>query len=252
MGYRSPGPAATEIGVKDPTASAPATFCAMVAVWRIAGYHRAETPVSEPITKFGGQPTWLGQPQWPLSAAWGTPMRFVCQIALEPELVGDGPGRLAYVFVTHGDHGRDVEEFDPDVIFPDGGENAVVVQPGAFEGPTRSLTSGPTLYHDDGSPAEYTVDLVRGEDPEPISSEAFLALPSADRDRYFQAVDHDKIGGTTLPLDKPDWPAGGPWRPLLRLATNWTPFYLNLGASPVALALLATDGRAGCLLVGDS
>ena len=227
----------------------PATVCAMVAVWRIANYHRAEAPVTEPITKFGGQPTWLEQPQWPLSAAWDKPMRFLCQIALEPELAGGGPGRIAYVFVTHGDHGHDVDAFDPDVIFPDGGENAVIVQPGTFAGPASALTSGPTLYHEDGSPAEYTVDLVRGEDPEPMSSDAYLALPPDQRDTYFQAVDYDKIGGTALLND--DWPAGGPWRPLLRLETNWTPFYLNLGAAPVAFAFLSTDGREGCLLVQD-
>ncbi|GIG88168.1 YwqG family protein [Plantactinospora endophytica] len=224
----------------------------MVAVWRIVKFRRAEAPVTGPVTKFGGQPHWLGPAQWPVSAAWGTPMRFVCQIVLEPELVGAGPVRLAYVFVTHGDHGRDVEEFDPDVVLPDGGENAVVVQPGAFAGPTRPLTSGPTLYHADGSAAEYTVDLVRGEDPEPISFEAYLALPPGRRDDYFRAVDQDKIGGTDLPLDPADLPEGGPWRLLLRLTTNWTPFYLNLGAAPVASAFLSTDGREGCLLVHDS
>ncbi|WP_329109727.1 hypothetical protein OG792_13040 [Micromonospora sp. NBC_01699] len=161
----------------------------MVAVWRIAGYHRADTPVTGQVTKFGGQPGWLGAPQWPLGAARGTPMRFLCQIVLEAELVGDGPGRLAYVFVSHGDHGHDAEDFDPDVVFPDGGENAVIVQPGAFTGPTIPLTSGPTLYHGDGSPAEYTVDLVRDEDPEPMSPEAYLALPPERRDQCFQALD---------------------------------------------------------------
>ncbi|MEJ3748983.1 hypothetical protein WEI85_37665 [Actinomycetes bacterium KLBMP 9797] len=224
----------------------------MVAVWRIANYHRAEAPVTEPVTKFGGQPTWLAEPQWPLSAAWGTPMRFLCQIALDPEFAGDGPGRLAYVFVTHGDHGRDADDFDPDVILPDGGENAVIVQPGAFAGPTSPLASGPTLYHKDGSPAEYTVDLVRGEDPAALSSDAYLALPADERESYFDTVDHDKVGGTAVLLHEHDWPAGGPWRLLLRLATNWTPFFLNLGAAPVAFAFLSADGRAGCLLVEDT
>ncbi|MFK3979515.1 hypothetical protein ACI2K4_03940 [Micromonospora sp. NPDC050397] len=224
----------------------------MVAVWRIVSYQRAESPVTGPVTKFGGQPTWLGQPQWPLSTAWGTPMRFVCQIVLEPELVGDGPGRLAYVFVTHGEHGHDADDFDPDVVLPDGGENAVIVQPGRFTGPTAPLTSGPTLYHEDGSAAEYTVELVRDEDPEPLSSDAYLALTPEHRDRYFQAVDHDKIGGTALLDEEHDRPVGGPWRLLLRVATNWTPFYLNLGAAPVAFAFVSGDGREGRLLVQDS
>lgn len=223
----------------------------MVAVWRIATYHRADAPVTTPVTKFGGQPTWLSDPQWPISAASGEPMRFVGQIALDPEITA-GEGRLAYVFVTHGDHGRDVEEFDPDVIFPDGGENAVVVQPGRFSGPTRPLVSGPTLYHEDGSPAEYTVDLVRGEDPDPLSTAAYLALSDEDRERYFEAVEYDKVGGTVVLTNDDDWPAGGPWRPLLRLATNWTPFRLNLGSGPVAFAFLSADGAEGCLLVEDS
>ncbi|WP_211588514.1 hypothetical protein [Allorhizocola rhizosphaerae] len=200
-------------------------------MWRIADYQRAEAPTTEPVTKFGGQPSWLTEPQWPLSASWGTPMRFVCQIALDPELAGDSPARLAYIFVTHADHGRDADDFDPDVILPDGGENAVIVQPGGtYDGPTAPLTEGPTLYHKDGSPAEYTVELIRSDD-------------GADED-------DDVIGGETVQHDLPG--DGAPWRPLLRLATNWTPFYLNLGAAPVAFAFLSADGRAGCLLVEDS
>ncbi|GAB3086055.1 hypothetical protein GCM10027186_53260 [Micromonospora schwarzwaldensis] len=230
-----------------------ATVAAMAAVRRIANYHQAKAPVTEPVTKFGGQPVWLTGSQWPVSQGWGTPMRFVCQIALEPEFAGAGPGRLAYVFVTHGDHGSDVEDFDPDVILPDGGENAVIIQPGGvFDGPTSPLTSGPTLYHRDGSPAEYTVELIRGEDPEHLPYDAYMALPPDERDRYFQALDQDKIGGTALMLNEHDWPTSGPWRPLLRLETNWKPFYLNLGAAPVAFAFISTDGRHGCFLVQDS
>jgi hypothetical protein len=191
----------------------------VVAVWWIDGFRRAEAPVTVPVTKFGGRPVWLGPPQWPLSAAWQTPMRFVGQIALEPF----GAEGLAYVFVTDG------EDFDPDVIDPEGGENAVVVQPGDYAGPTAPLTDGPTV-----SPDEYTPDLTPGE----------------DRDLSFAALDRDKLGGIA-PLQG-DPPPGGPWRLLLRLATNWTPFPLNLGAAPVAFAFLSADGRDGRFLVEDS
>ncbi|GAA4254972.1 DUF1963 domain-containing protein [Dactylosporangium darangshiense] len=195
---------------------------AMPVEWRIAGFERAEEPVVGAVTKFGGQPHWIGEPQWPVSAGWGTPMRFVAQIDLR--LVG-GEG-LAYVFVTHGEHGRDVEDFDPDVIYPDGGENAVIVQPGGdYGGEVRDLREGPTLYDPDGSAAEYTVELVLGAQPE-----------------------DDAIGGAAPPPHKD----GGAWRGLLRLATNWTPFYLNLGAAPLAFALLSADGRRGQFLVEDS
>ncbi len=46
------------------------------------------TPVSGAVTKFGGQPFWINDPQWPLSAATGKPMRFICQIALDSNLFG--------------------------------------------------------------------------------------------------------------------------------------------------------------------
>jgi hypothetical protein len=39
---------------------------------------------------------------------------------------------------------------------------------------------------------------------------------------------------------------------LLRLATNWTPFHLNLGAAPLAIALRSPDARRGQFLVEDS
>ncbi|SEH01536.1 hypothetical protein SAMN05444920_120240 [Nonomuraea solani] len=76
----------------------------------------ADGPVREPVTKLGGQPVWLEEPQWPLSGATGEPMQFLGQFTL-------GGGRLAYVFM--GD-----EEYSGGTFEPEGGENAVVIQPG--------------------------------------------------------------------------------------------------------------------------
>ncbi|WP_238012938.1 hypothetical protein KZZ52_22770 [Dactylosporangium sp. AC04546] len=181
---------------------------------RIVGYRPAERAVAEPVTKFGGQPVWLELPRWPLSAAWGTPMRFVGQITLE--------AKLAYLFVTAAD---DADDFDPDVIFPDGGENAVIIQPGgAYDGTTVEAATGPTVSHE-----EYLVE----EDD---------AADDQDDDRIGQ-------GG---PVTLREEPGGGPWGLLLRLATNWTPFHLNLGAAPVLIALIDADGCRGCMLVEDS
>src|SRR5437016_242826 len=47
----------------------------------IKKYRRVEQPVHEPVTKFGGQPVWLGEPAWPISRNYG-PMQFVCQVAV--------------------------------------------------------------------------------------------------------------------------------------------------------------------------
>jgi uncharacterized protein DUF1963 len=77
----------------------------MVPTLRIEAFVPAGVPVTAPVTKFGGQPVWLSEPQWPVNDAWGEPMRFVCQIELGPVLGDSGRGKLAYVFVTHAEHG---------------------------------------------------------------------------------------------------------------------------------------------------
>lgn len=56
------------------------------------------TPITEPITKFGGQPVWLNTPQWPMSPEDDEPMLFMAQIALDPELFPGGEGIMAYIF----------------------------------------------------------------------------------------------------------------------------------------------------------
>jgi hypothetical protein len=93
----------------------------------------SRSPLAAPVTKFGGQPVWIGDPQWPLSKSTGNPMRFIGQIAMESR-------RMAYVFMT------DEEQFVDGTWDPDGGENAVILQPGINTAKTAALTGGPTLY----------------------------------------------------------------------------------------------------------
>ncbi|MFF0739080.1 hypothetical protein ACFYVL_01660 [Streptomyces sp. NPDC004111] len=224
----------------------------MVTARRIEGFTATGRPVSTPTTKFGGRPGWLTGPQWPISAAWDRPMRFVGQIELGPVLGAAGHGKVAYLFVTHADHGED-SFFDPDVIEPDGGENAVIVQPGGdYDGPVLPLTTGPGLYDGDGSAVEFTVGLRPVDEPGFLPDEQLRALPAADRDRYVERTDHDKIGGTPLFFQGDQWPDGGPWRLLLQLDANWVPFRLHLGAAPRLFAFVSEDGVRGRLLVQDS
>ncbi|MFI9594544.1 hypothetical protein [Nonomuraea sp. NPDC052265] len=61
---------------------------------------KADEPVLEPVTKLGGQPVWVDEPQWPLSTELGTPMMFLGQFRLPGEGI-----RMAYLFMTGGqDH----------------------------------------------------------------------------------------------------------------------------------------------------
>ena len=105
-------------------------------------FRRVTSPLSAAVSKFGGQPTWLGQPQWPLSRESKQPMRFMCQLLIPDTVVAAPDHRLAYVFMTDGD------EYVDGTWEPEGGENAVVIQPGG--GPLLvdavSAAEGPTLY----------------------------------------------------------------------------------------------------------
>ncbi|WP_173095717.1 hypothetical protein [Actinomadura verrucosospora] len=105
----------------------------------------ADGPVREPVTKIGGQPAWLEEPQWPSSRFTGDPMQFLGQFTI------DG-GRLAYVFM-------DDEELSR---LPEDGENAVVIQLGGripdfvtvraqAEGPTACVDHLPRSAEDDTS-----------------------------------------------------------------------------------------------------
>jgi hypothetical protein len=91
---------------------------------------RADLPVNEPVTKFGGQPVWLEAPTWPI-AADGAPMAFMAQFRVPGE---DG---LAYLFIDPSDP-DDLDYSDP------GFGGCLLLQPGPP--PVRHLAQavGPT------------------------------------------------------------------------------------------------------------
>ncbi len=100
-----------------------------------------------PVTKLGGQPVWLQAPQWPLSASLQEPMTFIGQFRLE----GDDAGRMAYVFMTDGDEHVD------GTWEPEGGENAVIIQPDGKVPPfvaVRGLDDGPSQPVEDHLPVD--------------------------------------------------------------------------------------------------
>lgn len=215
----------------------------------ITNLQPASSPITDPVTKFGGQPTWLTEPQWPISEAWDVPMRFLCQIEIPSFL--SSTRRLAYIFVTHPDFGEDF--FDPDIIFPDGGENAVILQPGGtYGGETQALVHGPTLYLKSGQPAEFEVELCEQNDPAFIPREEYVRMGADPAGAYFEAIQGNKIGGIPAFFQGDEWPSEGSWNLLLQLETNRLPFHFNLGASPLAFAFVNQQCTEGRFLVQDS
>lgn len=188
-------------------------------------FHEAQSPIMEAVTKFGGQPTWITEPQWPISRATSEPMRFICQIALDTELFGEPAGRVAYLFMSEGN------TFVDNTYDLEGGENAVIIQPGGItDVATQPLVSGPTFADD------LVVELQAGEDPDSFDDESLGRL------------DENKIGGTPAFMQNEEYPAGGFWRFLLQLDSCSVPFYINFGDAGVGYAFLSEDGKTGKFL----
>lgn len=204
---------------------------------QLVDFVRAEAPILEPVTKFGGAPVWVAAPQWPLSRQTGRPMHFIAQIAIDPELFGGAPGRVAYLFMT------DDEDVDSGYD-PAGGENALIIQPSdallAVE--AAALLEGPSLFemvfanrHGLGvqSPCEFAVRL---------------AEPQDDADRDWEEGDFEnKIGGASIWMQFDETPGEG-WRLLLQLDSAGVPFSINFGDAGVGYAFLSPDGASGLFL----
>lgn len=158
-----------------------------------------------PVTKLGGQPTWLAAPSWPLSRETGQPMAFVGQFRL--------PGRLAYLFMTS------EEDFVDGTYEPEGGENAFFCQPGPLPSFVRfaPLAVGPTH-----SSLEHTISTGgAAEDPDDVWS---------------------RVGGEPNWLQGPEVPSAAP-EFVAQLDSCGVPFEINFGDAGVGYAFVSPSGE---------
>ena len=181
---------------------------------------RAEHPIKDPVTKFGGEPCWLEAPQWPLSRQQGIPMAFLGQIALSdvPSLPEElrASGRVAYFFMT------DTDEAVVHTCLPEGGENAVVIQPGGAP-PADSTTAQPTNRHDEYP--ECAVRLTPHDEPETVDPQSGLPGVAGSRNASTEtggAVSAaSKLGGVPCFIQGVEYPPGDTrWHLVLQLNTN--------------------------------
>ena len=207
-------------------------------------------PDEKPLTKFGGQPNWLGEPQWPLSRKFGKPMRFLCQIEIPVTLFPAGAGKVAYLFMT-GDEDDTERTYEPF-----GGENAVILQPGDSKTDVacKALSSGPTLrIFVEGMGGRQPTDVELGvkvwdsEDPEFMPAKEVDKLSAKDREIYWTRIEGNKIGGTPGFIQNDEFPdATRPWQLLLQLDAGEVPFSVNFGDVGVGYLFInpeATEGR---------
>jgi len=212
----------------------------------------AKQPITELTTKFGGQPVWLSEPQWPVSKSTGRPMQFIAQIALDQELFKVAAGQMAYLFMI-----GDEEEYVDNTWDAHGGENAVIIQPGQPSVPTFAIDQGPTLYTRiekpfqklfPPKPVEFAVKLTYSEDPDFVEEGERFNWDDRRQESYFKALQGNKLGGTPGFMQADEFPSKANWQLLLQLDSTSVPFYINFGDAGIGYAFVSDDGHVGKFL----
>src|ERR1700722_13476413 len=163
----------------------------------------AGKPTTEFVTKFGGQPCWIGIPEWPLGKTTGKPMTFVCQIDLTNSLFGDVKAKMAYLFMA--------DDPTSETWDPNAGDNAVIIQPGPNAARTAAMETGPSIQQrvpvrkatwldyllgrsprSALTPCEFNVKLTPETDPEFMDESAMFALPEKEREAHLSRLAGDK------------------------------------------------------------
>jgi uncharacterized protein (TIGR02996 family) len=241
----------------------------------IKKYRRVRQPVTEPVTKFGGQPVWVAGAAWPITRR-REPMQFVCQVAVPAFFGPPLAGKMVYVFALHPEH-ADWEEFCGTIspLYPEEGDNAVVIQPGGDPpAPTWVLplgakghrrrkrplrvearATGPTLYDDEGRPGEWLLDLEPGVDPDYTANGKGTFPSDAAWQGYWDQVYGDKIGGTPPWGNGRAWEidslaADPDWRLLLHYHSSQGPYFTVWDAGGFEWSVWVTRGGKRGLLMG--
>jgi uncharacterized protein YwqG len=206
----------------------------------------SSTPVTDLVTKLGGQPNWLLGPEWPISRELGTQMRFIGQIKIDKNLFPESQAQMAYIFIT------DDEDFVDGTWEPDGGENAIILQPGNNAVKTISNATGPTLQNyikvegrDRLHPVniELTVNFEDAEDPVFIPEDDLFEIPEHDVKNYYQRLDGNKIGGTPGFLQGDKFPDQvEDWQLLLQLDSCSKQYFINFGDGGISYSFINKNG----------
>lgn len=199
--------------------------------YRIDGFIARNEEISF-ITRFGGQPDWISSPQWPVSPAWDNrPLKFIGQIRLNDFYKELRNLELAHIFLTQPDNAED-DFYDPDIIFPDEGENAVIIQPYG-EVPeyvhVQEYRVGPTVDENIWVPQITEIEEALTDEFKDIDIDKFCGVPALLQNYEIQA--HHSL--------------------LLQLHTRWLPFYVNAGGAPTLFAFLDKNLKTGFIIIED-
>ena len=187
-----------------------------------------DIPISAPVSKFGGQPVWIGEPTWP-QAVDGGPATFMAQFTIP------GTDWMAYLFLDFA-----AMEADDDW-------GLVIVQPGREPERTIAVATGPTFWSDVPGPDRYLRRRVARRIESLAVLEAGFDLddwavldedPEHTRD---DERDWNKIGGNPRWLQGDETPDEPGWRFLFQFTAAKVGRELADGAE--VYGLINDDGR---------
>lgn len=143
---------------------------------------------------------------------------------------------MAYIFMT------DEEESVDGTWEPEGGENAVIIQPNNLSTiKSEKILEGPTISH------EYRVQLkIRNDITAQELEDADINDPSYIQ--LLESIADNKIGGTPLFLQGKEISGEGDWALLLQLDSTQVPFEINFGDSGTGYAFINSNGDKGKFL----
>lgn len=215
-------------------------------------YEQVKKPLHELVSKLGGQPNWIQEPEWPLDKAKGEKMVFIGQIVLQENLFGDVKGKVAYLFIDGDEEGQDTWD-------PESGQNAVVIQPGNNDFPKVTDATGPVcevseeFEGEDLNPdglAEFKLIMNVEDEPDYMDEDSLMELAESDDekyDQYCEVMSIDKVGGSPLFIQGYEFPIEGDSKLICQLDESSIPILVNFGCG-VAYVFMNSDGTFGKLL----
>lgn len=205
------------------------------------------------ITKFGGQPDWISEPEWPQSNGWDNlPMMFIGQILIKEGSLSNNCECMIYLFVTHPGSCND-PFFDPDVQLWNGGENAVIIQPFGNKDcsvKTKKERKGPTLFNSLDKQVTLKPTLKMVDEPEFVKQEDYIKMNEEEQKFYYKSIDVNKFGGVPSFFRRDEWP-GEDWFLLLQLRCETLPFVLRVGSAAVMFVFVSSDLTRGRIIIQD-
>jgi len=213
----------------------------MPEAFHITSFLPAPAALAGPVTKFGGQPLWMKDAQWPLSKATAKPLRFIGQLDLtQPGLELDDP-MMAYLFVEiYDEHDDKYCEENFAVILQSRQSSGVV-------GPT-----GPVA-----SEQEWVLDGRVVDEPHWAEMAKRFSTAAAGSDEDFEAhtaaFSGPKLGGTPVAPEEIFLPTGSEidWQLLLQLPEHEfdsdnpanVPFIMDYGDGGTGWFLLSKNKK---------